>query len=226
MDYMLDKEIFNEKNKEFLQDYFYLFISRLTHSNLSLEEDLGISDSSSNAIRLNDSMKAFISLLERLKNSDKLSVDLINEVAVMVNNSSPYISNSYRKIGNFLMGTDISISKPCDIDSDMKKLVDDYNNLEMDPYDKEAWFHIGFIRIHPYEDGNGRTSRLIMNYNLLKEGMLPVIITNDLLSIYYEAIHENDVKKLGNIFRIQAFEEKKVINSLYTNYTDSLKVKK
>lgn len=226
MNYMLDKEIFNENNKEFLHDYFYLFISRLTHSNLSLEEDLGISDSSSNAIRLNDSMKAFISLLERLKNSDKLSVDLINEVAVMVNNSSPYISNSYRKIGNFLMGTDISISKPCDIDSDMKKLVDDYNKLEMDPYDKEAWFHIGFIRIHPYEDGNGRTSRLIMNYNLLKEGMSPVIITNDLLSIYYEAIHENDVRKLGNLFRVQASEERKVINSLYTNYTDSLKVKK
>ena len=31
-----------------------------------------------------------------------------------------------------------------------------------------AWTHAEFVRIHPFLDGNGRTSRLLMNYQLLK----------------------------------------------------------
>ena len=33
-----------------------------------------------------------------------------------------------------------------------------------------AWTHAEFVRIHPFPDGNGRTSRLIMNYQLLANG--------------------------------------------------------
>ncbi|OYU79944.1 MAG: cell filamentation protein Fic [Flavobacterium sp. BFFFF1] len=39
-----------------------------------------------------------------------------------------------------------------------------------------ALLHYKFVRIHPFDDGNGRVSRLLMNYVLLKYGYPPVII--------------------------------------------------
>ena len=34
-----------------------------------------------------------------------------------------------------------------------------------DIYEREALFHIGLMRIHPFEDGNKRTAKIIMNAN-------------------------------------------------------------
>lgn len=60
------------------------------------------------------------------------------------------------------------------------------NNTEkMNPIESVAWVHAEFVRIHPFIDGNGRTSRLIMNYQLMKSGFLPISIqVNDRLEYY------------------------------------------
>ena len=48
-----------------------------------------------------------------------------------------------------------------------------------------AWTHAEFVKIHPFPDGNGRTSRLIMNYQLMANGFLPIIIkVEDRLEYY------------------------------------------
>lgn len=39
-----------------------------------------------------------------------------------------------------------------------------------------VWTHAEVIRIHPFEDGNGRTSRVLMNWVLLRLGLRPVSI--------------------------------------------------
>ena len=51
---------------------------------------------------------------------------------------------------------------------DIKRLLYKYNNTwsSLDYLKREALFHLEFIRIHPFEDGNGRTGRLLLNYNL------------------------------------------------------------
>ena len=41
---------------------------------------------------------------------------------------------------------------------------------ELNPIELAAWTHAEFVRIHPFIDGNGRTSRLLMNYQLLIHG--------------------------------------------------------
>lgn len=42
----------------------------------------------------------------------------------------------------------------------------------LNPIEYAAWTHAEFVRIHPFIDGNGRTSRLLMNYQLMYAGFL------------------------------------------------------
>ena len=58
----------------------------------------------------------------------------------------------------------------------------------MHPVEFAAWTHAEFVRIHPYFDGNGRTSRMLMNYQLMYGGYLPVNIKKEERLDYYKAL--------------------------------------
>lgn len=55
-----------------------------------------------------------------------------------------------------------------------------------------AEFHYRFIRIHPFDDGNGRTARILMNFILMKFGYPPVIIKTDDKKNYFSALQQAD----------------------------------
>ena len=61
---------------------------------------------------------------------------------------------------------------------------------ELNPIELAVWTHAEFVRIHPFVDGNGRTGRLIMNYQLLKSGYLPVSIAKENRLDYYNALEQ------------------------------------
>lgn len=42
--------------------------------------------------------------------------------------------------------------------------------------------HLKFVTIHPFRDGNGRTARLLMNFELVKHGYLIINIQPDKIS--------------------------------------------
>lgn len=51
-----------------------------------------------------------------------------------------------------------------------------------------AWTHAEFVKIHPFVDGNGQTSRMIMNYQLMVNGFLPVSIAKEKRLEYFEVL--------------------------------------
>ena len=51
-----------------------------------------------------------------------------------------------------------------------------------------AWTHAEFVKIHPYVDGIGRTSRMIMNYQLMAKGFLPISIAKEKRLEYFEVL--------------------------------------
>ena len=61
---------------------------------------------------------------------------------------------------------------------------------ELNGIELAAWTHAEFVRIHPFLDGNGRTSRLLMNYQLLSKGFLPVSIAKENRLDYYNALNQ------------------------------------
>ena len=56
--------------------------------------------------------------------------------------------------------------------------------------ERAAKVHADFVGIHPFIDGNGRTSRLLMNLELMKAGYPPCVITVENRLTYYEALDQ------------------------------------
>lgn len=71
----------------------------------------------------------------------------------------------------------------------MEKLVLNYKHWnDFHPIIQAALLHGELVKIHPFVDGNGRTSRLFMNLDLMNHGFNPVIIKKDDRLEYYEAL--------------------------------------
>lgn len=71
------------------------------------------------------------------------------------------------------------------------------------PFETACWIHAEFVGIHPFQDGNGRVSRMIMNYQLMKHDFLPVNIPFDKRIVYYGVLDEYHCT--GNILPFLCF---------------------
>lgn len=74
----------------------------------------------------------------------------------------------------------------------MAQFVDWYNTEadQLHPIERAAKVHADFVGIHPFIDGNGRTSRLLMNLELMKAGYPPCIIKVENRLAYYDALDQ------------------------------------
>ena len=83
----------------------------------------------------------------------------------------------------------------------MTDLVDWYNEAEQSgkytPVELAALFHYRYIRIHPFEDGNGRIARLLVNYILARHGWPMIVVRSRKKDEYLEALHQTDLEVGG-----------------------------
>lgn len=80
----------------------------------------------------------------------------------------------------------------------MADLVDWFNTAEREgkssPVELAALFHYRYIRIHPFEDGNGRIARLMVNYILTRHNYPMIVVRSRKKSEYLEALHQADLE--------------------------------
>jgi len=82
---------------------------------------------------------------------------------------------------------------------------------EINPIFLAAEFHYKFIRIHPFDDGNGRTARILMNFILMKFNFPPVIIKTEDKANYFAALQLADA---GNIEAFIEYISQNLVRSL------------
>jgi Fic family protein len=63
-------------------------------------------------------------------------------------------------------------------------------SAELHPVAVAAIIHSDFVKIHPFIDGNGRTARLLLNFELMQNGYPPIVIEKEQRAEYYSALDE------------------------------------
>lgn len=91
-------------------------------------------------------------------------------------------------------------AEPIETPAKMQELVEWFSSkaasVETNTILLAAEFHYRFVRIHPFDDGNGRIARLLMNYILMKYGFPPVIIKNEDKDNYIAVLEQADFRIL------------------------------
>jgi len=72
------------------------------------------------------------------------------------------------------------------------KMHEGHRLLDLSPEIEAAWLHYQFVRIHPFQDGNGRVARLLMAFPYIRAGEFPPIISSDAKEDYYNALEDAD----------------------------------
>lgn len=96
----------------------------------------------------------------------------------------------------------------------------DRSKSSLHPVELAAGVHLRFVTVHPFADGNGRMSRLLMNFVLQKRGFPPLNIPYEDRRSYYNALERSQVKEVDNIF-IQWFFKRYL-----KEYSTYVKIKK
>lgn len=103
----------------------------------------------------------------------------------------------YRNVEVYISGAQHTPPPPNEMFSQIKNFYIELQSKDtvLNPIELAAWTHAEFVKIHPFVDGNGRTSRLIMNYQLLQQGFLPVSISDKNRLAYFTALEEYAIEK-------------------------------
>jgi Fic family protein len=95
-------------------------------------------------------------------------------------------------------GDHFDYASPEETPSLMTDLVDWYNDEEkrgkLSPVELAALFHYRYIRIHPFEDGNGRIARLLVNFILSRHDYPMIVVRSRKKQEYLEALHKADLE--------------------------------
>lgn len=106
---------------------------------------------------------------------------------VFEDRANGYAIGDYKKRPN-MIGMYPTI-RPDNVEQEMYLLIEWYNGQERN-LSVLAEFHAKYERIHPFQDGNGRTGRLILFRECLKNGLVPVVIEDANRNEYLEGLKE------------------------------------
>lgn len=125
-------------------------------------------------------------------------------------------AGTYRKCNVRIAGSEHIPPEHFEVPSKMQDFIQWYQEQELHPVIRASRAHAILVGIHPFVDGNGRTSRLVMNLELLKAGYPAINIKNENKLEYFNALELAHTKKdfsrfdnLVTIYSLSTLQEKK-----------------
>lgn len=141
----------------------------------------------------------------RDKSQEELSKEIILLLhQMLIGNIDDSIAGRFRKKGEYVrIGTCIAAS-PEHIERMLEEALIEHSSDHITYFlDKIAKFHLDFETIHPFNDGNGRIGRVLINYQLYKLGFPGIIIRDKEKQIYYSSFRQyRDIKITKTMDRI------------------------
>lgn len=134
--------------------------------------------------------------IQYIKNYDKeLTEKLIKQLhQTYFQETKPYIAGQYKTKQNRIKGSDFDVTMPHEVPNQIKQLIQEYHRLkkELHPLELAAWVHWKFVSIHPFQDGNGRIARLLMNLVLHKNKYGMIDIKTKEKQTYFKALEKSN----------------------------------
>ena len=182
--------------------------STLTENQTASLFDTGTLSSNGELIRSKDVEEAtghFIMFNNMLKTyNENLTEELIKSYhydlksGVFEDKANGYAIGEYKKRANTV--SNIKVALPEEVETRMKELLSNYNEKDNHSLYEIVKFHSEYESIHPFQDGNGRTGRIIMFKECLKNNIFPFIIEDELKGEYYKSLNtaqtNNDYEEL------------------------------
>jgi len=99
-------------------------------------------------------------------------------------------AGAYRNCNVMIVGAQHRPPSFLKVPEHMTAFTDWYANdsIKLHPVERAARVHCDFVKIHPFTDGNGRTSRLLMNFELIKAGFPAAVLPVNRRLEYYETL--------------------------------------
>ncbi len=158
--------------------------------------------------------------------NDELTEQLIKnyhydlKIGVFEDKANGYPVGEYKNRGNRV--SDIATASPQEVPIRMKKLLEWYNNIPHKTLKDLAEFHYKYETIHPFQDGNGRTGRIILFKECLKNNIFPFIVEDSKKGEYYKCLNnaqKGNVQSLVNFFKTEQQEYYKLVQDLILDQT-------
>lgn len=144
----------------------------------------------------------------------------------LLNSTLPDIAGKIRIHQVVISGSKFLPPSPVEVDTELNSFFSWYNKNKnvKHPVELAALVHLKFVTIHPFTDGNGRISRLMMNF-ILKQHKFPLFdIPYTKRNGYYNSLERSQVKKEAQIFLQWFFkrylEENKKYLHIVQNHKD------
>ena len=133
--------------------------------------------------------KMFDYLLDTI--SEPLTNVLIKELHLRLRNGIDEDAGNYKKFQNQIGSINpISTTNVKDVPAAIDKLLASYNCIDSVSLENIAAFHSEFEKIHPFQDGNGRTGRAIMFRECIRNGIMPFVVYDIYRKPYESGLNE------------------------------------
>lgn len=146
-------------------------------------------------------------VFRNLQNHEEFNENFIKQLNETINRDIKD-TKGYRTVQVFIQGSEHIPPEPEKIPNLMMYFTYNYHHDEQDIFTKIAKYHVEFEKIHTFEDGNGRTGRLLINYELLKNNLPPVVIVKEDRVKYFEILRNNDVNHFSEWLKDLSSREK------------------
>lgn len=140
------------------------------------------------------------------KKNEPVSQNIIKDIhSIVLYGINRENAGKYRNVPVFIRGSRHNPPQPYLIEKQMEEFITAYNAFVITGYHPvliAAFLHCELVTIHPFIDGNGRTGRLLMNLELLKNGYPIVNIKGDPQTRldYYKSLESVQIEKDSEAF--------------------------